>query len=295
MTILRPISLAIVAIALIPVLAFGQTEERIIYASVIDEAGAPVTALTANDFIVREDGVQREILRVAPAADALRIALLIDTSQAMEPYVSDLRRALRDFVNQMAGEHELALVAFGERPTVLVDYTHDPARLEAGIGRVFAQSGSGAYLLDAIVEVSRGLLKRDEKRSAIVVITAEGPEFSERDHQAVLDELDGTDATLHAFVLARRAASFLNQAARERELTLSQGARVTGGRREDLLTSMALGTTLQELAAQLKNQYRVVYARPGSLVPPDAVRVSVNRPGMTVLAPRTPPRSRTTS
>jgi Ca-activated chloride channel homolog len=288
MSILKHVSLTIVVIALIPGLAFAQTDERVIYASVIDEEGAPVTALTASDFIVRENGVQREILRVAPAAAALQIAVLIDTSQSMEPYVSDVRRALRDFFNQMAGEHELALVAFGERPTVLVEYTRDPARLEEGIGRVFAQSGSGAYLLDAIVEVSRELLKRERTRSAIVVITAEGPEFSERYHQAVLDELHGSAATLHAFVLTRRNASFLNHAAREREITLAQGARVTGGRREDLLTSMALGTTLHELAAELKNQYEVAYARPGTLVPPDRVRVSVNRPGITVRAPRTP-------
>jgi len=296
MSTLKHVSLAIVVVALIhPGMAFAQTEERVIYASVIDEAGAPVTALTASDFIVREDGVQREILRVGSATGALQIAVLIDTSQAMEPYVSDLRRALRDFFNQMAGEHELALIAFGERPNVLVEYTRDPVRLEAGVDRVFAQSGSGAYLLDAVVEVSRGLLKRGATRSAIVVITAEGPEFSERYHQAVLDELYATDAALHAFVLARPGASFLERAAREREITLAEGARVTGGRRENLLTSMALGTTLRELAAQLKNQYGVVYARPESLVRPHTVKVSVNRPGVTVRARRTPQRSRPTS
>ena len=124
MFILKHVSLAIVVTTLIhaqPGLAFAQTEKRLIHASVIDKAGAPVTALTESDFIVREDGVQREILRVAPAADALQIAVLVDTSQAMKPHINDLRRALKNFFNQMAGEHELALVAFGERPTVLVD------------------------------------------------------------------------------------------------------------------------------------------------------------------------------
>jgi Ca-activated chloride channel family protein len=292
MSILKHVSLAIlVAVLIHPGRALAQTSERVIYASVVDEAGAPVKALTASDFVVREDGVQREVLRVVPATDPLQIAVLIDNSQAMEPHVSDLRRALRDFVGQMAGKHELALVAFAERPTVLVDYTRDPARLEAGIDRVFAQPDSGAYLLDAIVEVSKGLLEREGTRSAIVVIAGEGPEFSERYHQTVLDELYRTDATLHAIVLTRSGGSFLKRAARERDLTLSEGARVTGGRREDLLTSMALGTTLKELAAQLENQYEVVYARPGSLIPPDAVKLSVNRPGVTVRARRTPQRS----
>ena len=218
MFILKHVSLAIVVTTLIhaqPGLAFAQTEKRLIHASVIDKAGAPVTALTESDFIVREDGVQREILRVAPAADALQIAVLVDTSQAMKPHINDLRRALKNFFNQMAGEHELALVAFGERPTVLVEYTRDPARLEAGIAQVFARSGSGAHLLDAIVDVSKALRKREGTRSAIVVITAEGPEFSERYHQAVLDQLYGTDATLHAFC-TRQAGRILSQPGRPR-------------------------------------------------------------------------------
>jgi Ca-activated chloride channel homolog len=277
-----------------PGLALAQSRERTVYASVLDRSGAPLTSLNAADFSVRENDVPREVLTATLATDPLRIAVLVDTSQAMAPHISDLRNALRGFFTAMQGKHEIALFSFGERPTLLADYTRDASRLDAAIGRVFSQSGSGAYLLDAIIEVSKGLRAREGTRSAILVITAEGPEFSHRDHSTVLDALQEADATLHSLVLTRRRARLQNDAAREREFTMANGAWLTGGRREDLLTSMALTSRLQELAAELKNQYRIVYARPNTLVPPEKVEVSVDRTGATVRAPRVPRKDSTT-
>jgi VWFA-related protein len=277
-------AMAIVA-AVSPAPAHAQAE-RSVYASVLDKAGTPVGALTASDFIVREDGVQREVLRAARADETLQIAVLVDTSQAVERYVNDVRRALRGFVQEMSG-HELAIIGFGERPTVLSDYTTDPARLEEGIGRLFARRGSGAYALDAIVEASRGLRRREGARHVIVLITTEGPEFSNRYHQDVLEELRSS-ATLQSFVLTRRAGPALDDPRRQREITLAEGAVDTGGRREHLLTSMALEDRLRNLAVELKNQYRVDYVRPTALIPPENIDVDVKQSGLTVRAPRVP-------
>jgi VWFA-related protein len=284
-----PVLLAVAVSATIsPAAVSAQTEERSVLASVLDRAGTPVTALTAKDFVVREDGVEREILRVSAASDPLQIAVLVDTSQAIRPHVAELREGLRSFFRQMQGPHEIALYEFGERPTRLVDYTSDPRRLDAGVGRLFARPGAGAYLLDAIVDVSRGLRARERGRPVIVVITTEGPEFSERYHRPVLDEVREAGAALHSFVLVRTRASILSDAAREREFTLANGASMSGGRREYLLTSMALTDRLVNLASELKNQLQVVYARPRTLIVPDTLEVRLNTSALTVRAPRVP-------
>jgi hypothetical protein len=182
-----------------------------------------------------------------------RIAVLVDSSQAVRPYINDMRQGLRAFVRQMQGDHEIALYEFGDRPSLLTDFTSDPAKLDAAVGRLFSRSGSGSYVLDAIIEASRHLRGREGADPVIVVITAEGPEFSQRIHQDVLDELKASGATLHSFVLTRVRSSLLNQAAREREFTLTRGADLTGGRRVDLLTSMSLGDRLGALARELKD------------------------------------------
>jgi Ca-activated chloride channel homolog len=274
-----------------PGFAFAQSEERTVIASVLDRSGAPVTALTASDFIVREDGVEREVLTAAPATDALRVAVLVDTSQAIDRHVGDVRQALKTFFRRLAGEHEVALITFGDRPTVLVDYTRDLDRLESGADRVFAHSGSGSYLLDAIIEASKGLRRREGTRSAIVVITAEGPEFSERTHQSVVDELRTSDASLHAFVLDTRRAAVRSRAGLDREIALSDGARMTGGRREHLLSSMSLAPALSRLAALLEEQYAIVYSRPSSLVSASRLEVSLRRKDLIVLGSRKPGRA----
>lgn len=263
--------------------------ELAIYASVLNDRGSPVTSLGPADFVVREEGVEREVTQVSPASEPVRIAVLADTSQSMEPYINDLRGALRNFFKEINGNADIALFEFGDRPARLVDYTRDPTLLEAGIGRLFARRGGGAYALDAIVEASRDSRVRESARPVIVVISGQGPDFSQRFHQDVLKELRASHATLHSIVVTRRSLPILRGGARERELTFSEGTKLTGGRREDLLTSMSLGDTLDSLASELKTQYRLVYVRPDALVPPDRIDVAVRQPRLTVRASRVPP------
>ena len=266
-----------------------SAQEHAIYASVLDKRGTPVTTLGAADFVVREEGVEREVTRATVASEPMRIAVLADTSQWMEPYINDMRQALRAFFKEMPGSADIALFEFGDRPTRLVDYTRDPALLEAGVGRLFARAGSGAYVLDAIVDASRGFRGRESARPVIVVISGQGPEFSLRFHQDVLDDLRATHATLHSIVVTRRRLPIFRDGARERELTFSEGTELTGGRREDLLTSMSLGDTLSHLARELKTQYRLVYVGPDVRIPPTRIDVAIRQPQLTVRASRIPP------
>ncbi len=214
-----------------------------VYASVVDRAGAPVHGLGAPDFVVRENGMAREILRVAPASDSIRIALLIDTSQEMRSELIDVRQSLRTFVNEIDRRHEVALVGFGGPPSVLVDYTKDVKRLERGIGRLVARPGTGSYLLSAIIDTSRTLRKRRDLRRVMVIVTTQGPEFSEISYQTVLEYVRDSGAPMHSYVLRREGVSPTDPAAQEVELTLAVGTQMTGGRREDLHSAMSMAAT----------------------------------------------------
>jgi Ca-activated chloride channel family protein len=281
--------LAISAIALvIPRIVSAQIEERSVYVSVVDKNDAPVAGVRAGEFIVREDSMAREVLRVGAATEPMQVALLVDTSAAIDDYILDIRNGLRAFFKQMGGEHDIALIGFGERPTVLVEYTRDAARLEKAIGSIFARAGSGTYLLDAIFESANALRKRKATRPHIVVFAARGPEFSERHHQTVVDALVEARASLHTFMLNRRGISTNDREEQELQQAVADGTEISGGRREDLLTSMALADRLQSLVIELNSQYEVTYARPKTLIPPKGVEVSVKRPDLTVRAPRWP-------
>jgi hypothetical protein len=164
-----------------------------------------------------------------------------------------------------------------------MDYTTDPAQVTKGVGRIFAQPGSGTTLLDAINDTSRGLQKREGDRRVMVVITTEGTDFSTPNHERAVDAIEASGAAFNALVITRRGGQDLStDEARSRALVLDQGPRVSGGRYTQLLSSMALKGELDQVATDLENQYHVVYARPASLLPAEKVVVTVKEPGATV-------------
>lgn len=274
------------AAASVPALVHAQARERSLYVSVVNDAGAPVENLGPADFIVRDDNVVREVLRVAPADEPMQVELLVDNSQAARDYIRDLRSALPPFVdaltepNEGGRRNEVGIVALAERPTILAEPTFDRAQLRKGIDRIFAQSGSGSYLLDAIIDVSKGFRKREAQRPVIVAITTEGPEFSNRHFDLVLTPLKDAAAALHVVVIGP-LSNDTSDDAHNRNIVLDQGPRDSGGRFEHILTSMALAGKLSQLAAELTHQYKVTFARPQSLIPPEHTTVTAARPGMT--------------
>lgn len=269
--------------------ASAQRQERDLYVSVVDASGKPVTDIETREFVVKEDGVTREVLKSVKATDPMQIALVVDNSQAAGKDIPDLRDSIRAFIAGLNPSDEVALITVADRPTILVDYTTSRSALEGGIGRVFSPPGSGAKLLETIVEVSRGVQKRDPARPIIVLVTAEGPEFSDLHEKYVLDALAKSGASMHAIVLTSPGADLSSDPARIRSVVLNRGTESSGGRQDQILTSQSLPAQLGQVAAELANQYRVTYSRPESLIPPEKLRVGVTRNKLT--ARGTPVRS----
>ena len=263
--------------------------------SVVDGDRAPVTGLEAADFEIREDDAAREVLRVEPAGGNRQIAILVDTSEAAGRMTTDLRRGLTAFVEDMHADNQVTIIGFGGPPRILVETTSDVERLRDGIGRVFPQSGQAAYLLDAMYEVAEGFTRRGADRPVMVAMTAEGLDYSNRRGRQVLDRIDESGAAVYTLSVEARRRPFgigqiaggfgggvdLRQQEFERDLVLARGTSNSGGSRRDLAASSAIERAMRELVAELRNQYLVVYSRPASLIPPEDVRVSVDRAGLT--------------
>ncbi len=265
-----------------PVLLSAQAQQRAVYASAVGQNGAPVANLGIPDFVVREDKVAREILTVAPASDPMQIVLLVDNSQAADPFVRDIRDGLTAFIagigaDPTGAKHQVAVITIGERPTINTDYTTDLERATKGAQRIFAMPGSGAYLLDGIIETSKGITKRGSTRPVIVAVVTAGVELSDRPFQSALEPLLASGAAFHVMVVGRPMTG-----GQDRMMTLDLGTRDTGGRYDTVLASSGLAFRLKQLAEELTHQYKITYARPTTLIPPEKVTVAAAKPGLVV-------------
>ena len=266
----------------------GQDNERALFVSVLDEAGAPVPDLAPDEFVVEEDGVEREVLRAGPARSPMQVAVLVDTSASAAFAIRDIRNGLERLIPVLAEGNDVALISYGGPPRVLVESTRRLDRLRDGIGLVFSYPESAAYLLDALVETARGFERREAARPAIVVVASEGLDFSRYDYQRTREALQASGVAAHVVVVQERGNTALRRDpfgfsgdVLQRDRALAQLPEATGGQRHDLLLSTAVPDAMDALANVMTNQYRVVYSRPPGLIPPETISVQMRRADLT--------------
>jgi VWFA-related protein len=258
-----------------------ETRERALFVSAVDKDGEPVSGLGPDAFIVREDGARREVLRVSRATEPIDIALLVDNSTAASDEITFFREALSKFVAKMAPGNNIAVIALADRPTILVDYTSDTKRLSDTVGRLFPMPQSGMTLLDGILETAQGLARRETPRAVIVPVITDGIEFTNRYSNDVVAALERVDAALHIVGIGQFIYSE-EHGIRERSFLLSNGPSKSGGQQITLLSPHGLDPALQRLARELSSQYKVIYGRPQSLIPPERTEVSSAKTGVTM-------------
>jgi VWFA-related protein len=266
---------------------------RTVHVSTVDRKEAPVTDLTVADFVLREGGDVREILKVEPATTPLHVAIIVDDSGT-----GIFRVPVANFVNQLLGRAQFAIKHVIGQAVRLVDYTSDVERLREAILRlgVRAETPDGGRVVEAVFDTAKEV--RDFDRPVIVLLTDTHAEYSSLPAHHVLEELQRSGAILHVVAVARLAQ--LNPSSvpfakdkpadlLEHQLdinrVLGDGPKQTGGRRVEI---GGLGGTIPELqsvAAQLKQQYLITYLVPAGERLNQRLSVSSKRRGITVRAP----------
>lgn len=261
--------------------AQSDRRQRTLFVSAVNESGEPVEGLGPDAFVVREDGVRREVLRVSPATEPMDIALLVDNSTAASDEIPFMRTALSKFVQRMADGNRIAVITLAERPTIRTEYTNDAVRLRDSVNSLFSTPQSGMTLLDGIFETVQGLQRRETPRAVIVPVLTDGVEFTNRYFRDVVAALVKARVQLHMVTIGQFYHDE-EHGKRERSFLLDAGPKDSGGQRISLLSAHGLDGAMEKLAKELRSQYKVVYSRPESLIPPDKVSVSAGRPGLTV-------------
>ena len=266
---------------------------KTVYVSAVGRNEVPVTDLTAREFVLKEGGDTREILKIEPASTPMRIAIIVDDSGT-----GIFRVPVANFVNQLLGSAEFAIKHVIAQAVRLVDYTSDVEMLRNAILRlgVRAETPEGGRVVEAVFDTAKELA--DAERPVIVVLTDTHSSYSTLPAQHVMDELQRSGALLYVISVQRIAT--LNPSSvplakdkpadlLEHQLdinrVLGDGPKQTGGRRVEI---GGLGGTIPELqgvAAVLKQQYLITYLVPAGQRLNQRLDVSVKRRGVTVRAP----------
>lgn len=274
---------AIAAAALLGTVLAAQGPTRLLFVQVSGSAG-PLLSLTPDDFTIRENGQPREIVSVKVASDPMRVALIVDTSEAAAPVIATLRASLEAFVQALPPSHEIALVTTGERLEIRVPPTIDRGQLTGALREIRTNRGTGNVLLDSLIESDRRLLAQDDVAwPVLVIVTTDGPERSSdtgnEEFNAFLRDLTRRAGTVHGVLLKGYGARLPRQ--------LAEGlADATGGQFEefDITALEAMPEVLARLAEsigthhrRMSTYYRVEY-RSGSDTP-QPVELSVGTDG----------------
>jgi VWFA-related protein len=267
---------------------------RTVHVTAVDRKNVPITDLTAREFVLKEGGDVREILKIEPSTTPMHIAIIVDDSGT-----GIFRVPVANFVNQLLGRAEFAIKHVIGQAVRLVDYTSDVERLREAVMRlgVRAETPEGGRVVEAVFDSAKEL--RDFDRPVIIVLTDTHAEYSSLPAQHVMDELQRSGATLYVVAVARVAT--LNPSSvpiakdkpadlLEHQLdinrVLGDGPKQTGGRRVEI---GGLGGTIPELqgvGAELRNQYLITYLVPAGEKPNQRINVSSKRRGVTVRAPQ---------
>jgi hypothetical protein len=262
--------------------------DKSVYISVLDEAGKPVKDIVADDILIREDNVDRQVVAVKPASQPISVAVLIDTAQGTrvtdaygtpEEYVRDLRVAIGSFGKQLLGQSpnaSVSLMEFGQAAITMVKYTSDLAEFDKGINHIVSRPQVGSVLGEALEAANKELIGRPGGRKAIVSLNLEPSNEQSFDNaNRIKDAFRKSGAQLWAVSVNR--GGLKNS---KRDVVLNDFSKLTGGQRDFVLAISAVEGILKRYADALTYQYEVVYKRPESNKPTLAIQLGTMRPGV---------------
>jgi VWFA-related protein len=255
-----------------------DVQVRSVTVTVTDDQANPIEGLVTEEVALLENGVVRDVTSLKLDRRPLSVVLLVDTSEAVaDAYRLHMVDAIMGFLRRLPDGAKYSIWTTGDRPTKLVDFTDDPAAAGKALTRVVPQGGS--TLLDALTEATRDLKKREGDRTAVVAVSAMGPEFSSRDRFRAIEDAQKNADVFLAVQLEEGRADYETRA--NYDHVLAGLPQKTGGLHERTLSPMGLDSALRKVSAYLRSSYRLSYATVPDLKN-RKIEVKVARPGVKV-------------
>jgi VWFA-related protein len=198
----------------VPVL-HKRTNLVLVPALVTTKSGNLVFSLTADDFLLTDNGIPR-MLKLVPNSDLepLALAVVVETGGGGRAHLRDYRDLGPVLATAIDGvPHRVAVIAFGGTPQLALDFTPDTAKAARTIAHL-QTAGPGADILDAL-NLAIIILRRQPPgyRRAILLICETAGTNSQTTLESVMREVDNTGTEIYAVAFSSAKAAIANQVA----------------------------------------------------------------------------------
>ena len=246
-----------------------------VYATVTDEGGKPVTGLTQDQFVVRENGAPQQISTFSAGQFPLAVAVALDRSFSMRGNrLESARSAARIFLGELRREDESMLLAVGSAAEVVAPLTTDRAAQLGVLAKLDAFGTTGLH--DAVL-TAIDAIQQARGRRALVLLSDGADRYSTASADAVLERARASDVLIYPVAFGR-----------ERPALFAEVAALTGGRSFHAADARQLPETMRTIARELRHQYLIGYTPSRPLAAGSgewrSIQVSVARPGISVRA-----------
>ena len=272
---LRRVAGALLALAVIDSGAPWSTstvvlaQTHVLFVSVVDSDGEPVTDLEPDELVVQWDGENGQTLDLEPVSLPVRVTVLIDNAEDTRAALQHMREGLRGFLDAIPKDVEVALLTLARQPRWVTRHTTDRAELARGLDFVTPDYGTSARFLDGWIEAANRISDDAERQYLPVILMLagdgiDGSSVTQGRYAEMRQRMLDISATMHT----RMFTGIGNAAAPQAQVGIEM-SNLTRGTYQALASPTAFRTQLPELGRDIarkhkrvSHQYRVTYAPP---------------------------------
>jgi VWFA-related protein len=290
-------------------------------ATVRDKHGKIISNLAKDDFVLEEDGRPQNINYFGRESDQpLRLGLLVDTSLSQRRVLEQERSASYSFLDHLLRpEKDLDFVIHFDREVELLqEFTSSRLKLQAslqalqtpqfdsnsggagnggsrggGDGRRSRRRGGGTLLYDAIYLASDELMRKQQGRKALIILSDGVDHGSKETLTTAIETAQRADTVVYSILFkddeengnrggfsmgqrggGRRGGRFPQEERPDGKKILQQISKATGGKRYEVSKKETVDKIYAEIEEDLRNQYSLAYT-PGKNEGPGYHKISL--------------------
>src|SRR5271168_5169718 len=230
-------------------------------ATVKTKAGQIIAELKKDDFELREDGVAQKVAIFSRDEIPLNVALVLDLSDSIGPFLGPLRDAATTALAALKPEDEVALFTFSTEAELRVPFTNDKTTI-ANQFNTF-RAGGATNINDGIFVAAKQLLPIPPKTRRVIILISDdvGTDAGGQGTRDIITEVIAADATLYNLKIPGYnppstlfAASMIPGLVNIRKVTDQ-----TGGEIFDVQDLAHLDATFRALIDRIKTRYTLGY------------------------------------